>query len=89
LLLAGTFPAVGEAVSRLSWALALRRILFVLRVLTFSLALQGMLGALMNWRVLEPVKSYFKIVALLLYSVALQKVKIKTLKRKEYNKYDQ
>ena len=34
-------------------------------------------------------KLYSKIVALFLYSVALQKVKIKTLKRKEYNEYDQ
>jgi hypothetical protein len=53
LLLAGEFPALGEVVSRLSWALSFEAHFIYVGVLAVSLALQRMLGALMNWRVLE------------------------------------
>lgn len=48
-------PAVGEAVSRLSWLLNFEAHFIYVGGSGGSVALQRMLGALLNWRVLEVV----------------------------------
>ncbi|MEG3842978.1 hypothetical protein [Microcoleus sp. herbarium14] len=89
LLLAGSFPAVGEVVSRLSWLLNSEARFIYVGVLAVSLALQRMLGRFTELESFGSCQILFQDSSTLFVLGSTPQDKIKALKHKEYNEYDQ